>query len=261
MPDYLPDERPDKRPPIARRDDARRRVWAALWGRPTRAQVVVGVLLALLGFAAAVQVRAVRSDDELTGARRDDLVQLLQTLSAAQDRVSRQLAELEDTRDELQLSTNQRQVALEQAQRRLDALLLLSGEVGATGTGVVITIQDPDGSVGAVTLLNAVQELRDAGAEAIEINNVARVVAETWFGSGSAATGSALVVDDRTVRAPYVVEAIGASDTLAKAVEFPGGLADEVEALGGSVTVTPLDTVQVQSLAPEPDADFADPTT
>ena len=247
----MPDEQPD----------ARRRLLSTLWGRPTRAHVVVGVLLALLGFAAAVQVRAVRSDDEYSSTRRDELVQLLQTLSAAQDRVSRQLAELEDTRDELLLSTDQRQAALEQAQRRLDALLLLDGQVGATGPGVVITIQDPDGSVGAVTLLNAVQELRDAGAEAIEINNVARVVAATWFGSGPATSEPTLLVSDQTVRPPYVVEAIGASDTLAKAVAFPGGLADEVEALGGSVTVTPLDSVQIQSLAMEPDADFADPTT
>ena len=259
MPDETPAETPAEQVPPGGKDEARRRAWAALRGRPSRAQVVVGILLALLGFAAAVQVRAVRSDDEYSGAQRDELVQLLQTLSAAQDQASRQFAALEDTRDELLLSTDQRKAALEEAQRRLDALLLLSGQVGATGPDVVITIADPDGNLAPVTLLNAVQELRDAGAEAIEINNVARVVAQTWFDSSS--TGATLEVDGQTVRAPYVIEAIGAAETLVRAVDFPGGLADEVETLGGSVTVTQLDAVQVQSLAMETDAELADPST
>ncbi len=240
-------------------DAARTRVRGALLGRPSRGQAVVAVLLAVLGFAAATQVSAIRSDDDFTGARRDELVQLLQTLAAAQDRVELQLAELEDTRDSLQLSTDQRQTALDEARRELDALRLLSGQVGATGPGVVITIQDPDGNVGDVSLLNVVEELRDAGAEAIEINNTVRVVAQTWFRTGPDPAEPSLVVDGQTLKPPYVLEAIGASDVLATVVGFPGGLRDEVEALGGTVTVTEIETLQIQSLAVERELDFAAP--
>ena len=242
-------------------NEPRTRALGALLGRPGRGQAVVAVLLALLGFAAAVQVRVVDSDSAYTGARRDDLVELLQTLSAAQDRAEAQLAELEDTRLALQASSDQRQTALEEAQVQLDALQLLSGQVAATGPGVRITVADADGTVGAATLLNAVEELRDAGAEAIEINNVARVVAQTWFGDGRPSAGAALVVDERTVTAPYVIEAIADPATLAEAVTFPGGLTDEVEALGGTVTVAQAEALQVESLAPERTTEYAEPTT
>jgi uncharacterized protein YlxW (UPF0749 family) len=222
---------------------------------------VVGVLLALLGFAAAVQVNEVDSDDDYSGTRREDLVQLLQTLSSAQERAARQVAELEQTRAELAASTDTRRAALDDAREQLEALQLLAGQKAATGPGVTISIGDPDGSIAAATLLNAVQELRDAGAEAIEVNDVARVVAQTWFGEGSAEADGALAVDGIPVEAPYVVEAIGDPDTLVEAVGFPGGLIDEVEALGGTVTVTPVDALEIESSAVDRVDDFAEPST
>jgi len=241
--------------------DPRQRAWHGLTARPGRGQVLVAVLLGLLGFAAAVQVRSVDSGSEYAGARRGDLVQLLETVSAAQSRTLAQLSELEQTRAELEASTEQREAALNEAQDRLDMVQLLSGQVGATGPGIAVTIEDPDGTVGATTLLNAVEELRDAGAEALEVNNEARIVAQTWFGDAPDLAGGSLAVDGRTVSAPYIIEAIGARETLAEAVTFPGGLADEVEALGGTVAVAASERVLVESLAPEPDTEFADPST
>lgn len=244
-----------------REPDARSRARRALSAVPGRGQVVVAVLLGLLGFAAAVQITAIDSDDDFAGARRDDLVQLLQTLSAAQDRATRQLGDLENTRDALQASSDQRQTALDAARRQLESLRLLAGQVAATGPGVVITIQDPDGNVASRTLLNVVEELRDAGGEAIEVNNTARVVAQTWFGEGPDPADAALVVDGEPVSAPYVLEVIGDPGTLADAVQFPGGLDDEVTALGGTVAVTQSDSLQIESLTTARDTGFAEPST
>lgn len=240
---------------------ALQRVARSVVARPSRGQAVVGVLLAVLGFAAAVQVSEVDSDDAYSGTRREDLVQLLQSLSVAQDRAAGRLADLEETRDALQLSTEQRQAALLESQERLDSLRLLSGQVAAVGPGVRITIDDPDGTVGAATLLNAVEELRDSGAEAIEVNEAARVVAQTWFGDGPDPADASLVVDSRTVSAPYVVEVIGDPATLAEATAFPGGLTDEAEALGGTVSVVTSDELRVESLAPARATSFAEPVT
>jgi len=263
MPDTDPDTDPvpERRPAPEHPGDGRAALVAALRRPPGRGQVVAGVLLALLGFAAAVQVNVVNSDTPYAGARRDDLVQLLQTLAAAQDRASREFQELQDTQEALQESTDQRATALEEAQRQLDALRILAGVVGVTGPGVVITINDPDGSVGAATLLNAIEELRDAGAEAIEVDDTARVVAQTPLSDGADLTDGELLVGSRTVTAPYVLEAIGAPETLSEAVVFPGGLTDEVETLGGTVSVDTPDEVRITSLAPEADDDFVEPST
>jgi uncharacterized protein YlxW (UPF0749 family) len=241
--------------------DGRAVLLAAVRSRPGRGQAVAAVLLALLGFAAAVQVNVVNSDTPFAGARRDDLVQLLQSLAAAQDRASRQFDQLQDTQDALEDSTAQRAAALKEARRELDALEILAGTAGAVGPGVVVTIDDPTGTVGAATLLNAIEELRDAGAEAIEINDSARVVAQTPLGDGADLTDGELVVGTQPVAAPYVIEAIGAPQTLSEAVVFPGGLTDEVETLGGTVTVETPDQIRITSLAPEADDDFIEPST
>ena len=67
---------------------------------------------------------------------------------------------------------------------------ILAGTVPATGPGVTITIDDPDGAVTRPTLLDGVEELRDAGAEAIEINDSVRVVASTSFTDGDGGSSS-----------------------------------------------------------------------
>ncbi len=234
----------------------RSRVRAGLASRPSRGQAAVAVLLALLGFAAAVQVRSNTEGGNYPGARRGDLAQLLDSLDAAQQRAQKQIAELEATKLQLESSSSKNVTALQQARQEAANLAILAGTVPATGPGVVIRIDDPDGAVGAATMLNAVEELRDAGAEAIEIDNTARVVAQTYF----ADNGGSISVDGEPVSPPYVIDAIGSAATLAVAVNFPGGLADEVKALGGTVEVQQETQVDITSVAQQPSPEYASPT-
>ena len=59
--------------------------------------------------------------------------------------------------------------ALAETQRRAKVLGILAGTLPATGPGVVVAITDPQGKVRANVVLTVVQELRDAGAEALQI--------------------------------------------------------------------------------------------
>src|SRR5262245_4147346 len=179
----------------------RRRLMEALTSKPSRGQVVVAVLLCLLGIAAATQIRLTRSDNDFSGQRREDLVDLLDSLSAANDRARTQLNDLEQTRADLQSSSQRRAAVVEEGQQRLAVLGILSGTLPATGPGVTITIDDPDGTVSAATLLDGIEELRDAGAEAIEINDSVRVVASSSFTDSDGADGG-IIVDGETVRPP-----------------------------------------------------------
>lgn len=231
------------------------RLRSTLTRSPSRGQALVAVPLAVLGFAAAVQVGASNAGGVYTGDRRGDLVQQLDSLDAANARAQRQIRELEATKRELESTTDIRRAALEEARAEATRLAILTGTVPATGPGVVIRIDDPDGVVSAATMLNAIEELRDAGAEAIEINDSARVVAQTYF----ADRNGSLTVDGDDLRPPYVIDAIGAPATLGVAVEFPGGLEDEVRALGGTVEVQQVDAVDVTSLAEERTPEYAQP--
>lgn len=224
--------------------------------RQRRAQLVVGVLLAALGFAAAAQIRLTHQGDSYAGKRREDLIVLLDSLSAASDRVQTQINELESTRSDLLSSSQRRQVAVEEARERLRVLGILAGTLPAEGPGVTVTITDPGGAVTAASILNGIEELRDAGAEAIELNNRVRVVASTSFSERN----GAVVVDGQEVRPPYVVDAIGSSHTLSEAVIFPGGLADHVGQLGGDVTAQEVDVVKVTSLHVVDPLEYSQPT-
>jgi uncharacterized protein YlxW (UPF0749 family) len=224
--------------------------------RATSTQLVVAVLLALVGFAAVTQVRATESDTAFEGARRQDLILLLDSLDAATQRTQTELADLERTRRSLQDHTSAQLTALRQARQQLRTLGILAGTEPVSGPGIRIEIRDPSHTIVASTLLNAVEELRDAGAEAMEFNDVVRVVAQTALVD----TDRGLVIGGRFVQQPYVLEAIGAPHTLSEAVVFPGGLADEVAALGGSVDVAEVDALRIDSLHAPRQPQYAAPT-
>jgi len=237
-------------------EPARSRLARAFVARPGRGQLVVAVLLASLGFAAALQIRLTNTDGDFSGQRRQDLVALLDSLSSATDRTESRIDELEEARDELLTSSQRRQAALEQGRSELDVLAILSGTVAATGPGITVTVTDPDGSVLAASMLNGIEELRDAGAEAIEVNDQVRVVASTSFTE----VADQIVVDDVTLFPPYVIDAIGSPQTLSEAMVFPGGFSDEVEELGGAVGVEQLDVVRVDSLHEVEEPEYSQPT-
>jgi uncharacterized protein YlxW (UPF0749 family) len=233
-----------------------RRLWAALTGRPSRSQLIAAVLLAALGYAAAVQIQLTHSSETFAGQRRQDLVELLDSLSGASDRVQSQISALQTTRAQLQDSSSARAAAIADAQQQLRSLEILAGTIAAVGPGVTVTIDDPDGSVTPASLLNGVEELRDAGAEAIQVNHSVRLVQSSWIGG----TAGAVVIDGRPVRPPYVIEAIGSAHTLSDAVGFPGGLADEISSLGGQVTVAEDDSLEVDALHPAEQPQYSHPT-
>ncbi len=234
----------------------RDRLLSALRSRGSRGQAVVGLLLAALGFAAAVQLRANDQSDSFTGARQADLIALISTLSLATDRAEAEIRDLQLTRDALRSDTEARQTALDLARTQVETLGILAGSISATGPGVRITVESRSGEVGTDQLLNGIQALRDAGAEAVEINDTVRVVAQTGI-TDSARSG--LVVDGVALRPPLVIEAIGDPHTLATSVDFDGSFIDEVEQVGGTVDVQELDDVEIASTVSVPAPAFAQP--
>ena len=143
---------------------------------------------------------------------------------------------LEVTRDRLAGGADTSAEALKAAQERVDTLGILAGTAPAEGPGIVLTIDDPDGKVTSTLLLDALQELRDAGAEAVQIGDV-RVVVDTYFTD----TPTGIEVSGKRVRSPYVITAIGGSATMASAMDIPGGVNESVRRLGAVSTVDQRD--------------------
>lgn len=206
----------------------------ALMGRPraTKANALAALLAILLGFAVATQVRQ-NQVLGLESLRQNELVTILDNATLQSARLDQNARELQATRDALISGNTTGDAVLTAAQERLDALRVLAGTAQAHGPGIRMTISDPGAKVTPPLLLDAIEELRDAGAEAIQIGDV-RVVASTHFGKAA----SGVEIDGTTVTEPYVVLAIGKPQTLSSAMEIPGGLSENVRHLGASVTIS-----------------------
>jgi uncharacterized protein YlxW (UPF0749 family) len=242
-------------PATAPAKDATPRQWReALRLRRTRTQLVIGVLCTLLGFGVVAQVRATTDDNLLSTARTPDLIRLLDDLGQRQQRLDSERTQLLETRDRLVSGVDTGAAALREATERSRTLGILAGTVPASGPGVVVRITDPEQRVNAAVLLDTVQELRDAGAQAIQIDDV-RVVASTSFVDGP---GEQQVSADGTVLTrPFVVRAVGDPDTMAAALAIPGGVVDTVSQAGGTATVAKANDVAVDALRVLPTPRYA----
>ncbi|SDU74624.1 DUF881 domain-containing protein [Jiangella alkaliphila] len=232
------------------------RLWNAVRQKPDGGQVLVAVLVALLGFSAVLQVRS-DDDDALASARRDDLVQILDGLRRQADRLDDHVTELESDRRDLVSGADTEAAALEQAEERARSTGVLAGTIPASGPGIIMTISDPDHAVSAFTMLRAVNELRVAGAEAIQIrgggnDEAVRVVASTSFENPSS---DVLTVGGKELEPPYDITAIGDPGELSGAMTFAGGIVASIEddGDGADATVDEYDDLIVDVLH-EPEA-------
>jgi uncharacterized protein YlxW (UPF0749 family) len=236
-----------------------RRLWSAFL-HPGRGQIVAASILFIVGMAGVMQIRINADDDTYTTARREDLILLLDGLGAESRRLEGEIAELERTKTGLQSGADSQRLARENAEKRREELSILAGTAPAEGPGIRMRISDPNFRVSYGVLVNAVGELRDAGAEVIELNDSVRVVASTWFGTD--ATGD-LLVDWNTITRPITIEAIGDSHSLEEGARFRGGIVSEIEGpkIGGQVSIEPLARVIVASLHVSSDNQYARPAS
>ena len=204
--------------------------------------VITSALALALGFALVVQIRST-GEEEMAGATEEDLVRILDELDAREEQLRSQLSEREQAVDELGDGRDQSGSALAEAQRRAEAIGVLNGTLPARGPGLRVVIQDREGAVTTAVLLDAVQELRGAGAEAIEIDGV-RVIASSYV-SG---TPGELTVDGTGLEDPYEIVAIGPPTDLEVALNVSGGVVDDVARAGASATVTQSDELRVESV-------------
>jgi uncharacterized protein YlxW (UPF0749 family) len=224
--------------------------------RPSRGQLLLAAILLVVGMAMVMQFRTSAEHAPYENLRRDDLIQLLDNLNQESARLSSEVSEQEEIKRQLESGVGNEEVARKEARERLETLRILAGTAPAKGQGIELVIQDPQHKMTADILLNAIEELRDAGAEVIEINDSIRVVASTWFGQNN----QGILVDGHPIRTPITIEAIGDPHALEEGAHFRGGLVSEVEGqrVGGKVTIT-RGEIEILSLHEPPENEYSRP--
>jgi uncharacterized protein YlxW (UPF0749 family) len=197
-------------------------------------RVATAVACAVLGFLMVAQVRATEQvGDRLAAERSEDLARILSELTTQSDRLQSEITDLRLTLVEFETSAEREELALRTLQRRHDDLRILTGTTPVEGDGVVLTLTDPNRVLRQDQLVDTIQELRDAGAEAIAVNDV-RLVASSAFTTRN----ERLLVDRQPIDPPYRIAAIGPPDTIAQALAIYGGAIESLQARPGVTAVT-----------------------
>lgn len=210
--------------------------------RGTRGQLIAGLLCALLGFALVVQVRANRNEG-LSSLRQDELVRILDDVTRRGEELEAQVSSLRTQRTELRTGSDTERAAREAAAERSQVEGILAGQLPAQGPGVELVVRAGDEPLPAPVLYNVLEELRNAGAEAIQVGDQ-RITASSYFIDRS----EGVEVDGVVIKAPYRWLAIGDPDTMTTALNIPGGALAAVRNAGGTVDVATPDQVKITAV-------------
>ena len=239
---------PRRARPARTSEEARFRLRRTLTPQRSGTQFVITVLFIALGFTLTAAVSGNANDSILANARQSDLVSLLDDLAQREARLQAENTRLETARETL--LGGDEYSALNEAKRRADALGVLAGSEAIAGSGIAVSIS---GNLTASTLIDAIQELRDAGATAIQISDrdlAVRIVANTWFADST----SGITVSGTALQVPITISVIGDSSVLVPAIKIPGGLVDTVGSGGGEVKITESQNVDISAIVPLPNS-------
>lgn len=173
-----------------------------------------GVMGLLLGVLLVVQLqtqRALARTATLTGP---EPVVVLSTLVEANVRLRQERAALDSQVAEYERTSGQERLTT--LVEELNRLRIVNGLAEVTGPGVEVHVE---GSLSPLEMQDLVNELRNAGAEAIALNGQ-RLVASSVVAS----TEDALVMDGQQLSPPFTFQAIGNSRDMETALTRQGGL-------------------------------------
>ena len=114
------------------------------------------------------------------------------------------------------------QGSLSESQHEMDQLKIFAAVSPAHGPGISVRI---DGAFDDRAMSDLTNELRNAGAEAISVNDV-RVGPRSWYAPGPDRT---ILLDGKQLNGPWTVRAIGASEVVYVAITRTGGIAGQFE--------------------------------
>ncbi len=112
--------------------------------------------------------------------------------------------------------------SLTEGERQLAQLRVFAAQDAVAGPGISVML---DGPFDEKAMSDLVNELRNAGAEAIAIND-RRVGPRSWFAPGPA---GGIALDGNRLGGPWAVHAIGSSDVLYVAITRTGGIVGQFE--------------------------------
>ena len=204
-----------------------------------RGRLALGLVLAVLGFLVVVQLRSQAQDQGLSQLSVQDLTELVANVTTRNNQLREEIVTLQQQQQSVSAAVQRGDTSTSQMRSDLSHILAWSGAVGVTGAGVQVAV---DGPLPASAVGRLINELRNAGAEAIAVNGT-RVVP----GVAVAGDPGHLMLGGTPLTGSLVLLAVGQQDTLAGSLSRAGGITAQLTAQypGVTVRVDPQDLVNV----------------
>jgi uncharacterized protein YlxW (UPF0749 family) len=216
-------------------------------------QGLLTLISMLVGFAFVTQIRTY---DRITGDVRnlssEELSILIINLIDENARIESEIAQINQQNAFYARTQSDGSSMLNQLVSDLNQLRGLTGAAQVQGPGVRIVVNYALRAADVMALLN---EIRNAGAEAISINNQ-RITAHTSIEE----INGMLLINDTPQAPPYEIAVLGDSNTLMGALNRIGGLIriwDEID--GVSITIEPSELLTIPRDAAPLQFRFAQP--
>jgi uncharacterized protein YlxW (UPF0749 family) len=197
--------------------------------RDLRSQLTIAAVAFVLGLLVVVQLRTQTGGSALQALSTQDLTTLVASLNSQNDRLRSEIGTLQNQLDELRANRAAGATSVGQIASDLARIRAWAGLDPVSGRGITITV---GGKIEAAAVDDLLNELHNAGGEAIAVEDV-RVVARTTV---SGPPGS-LDVDGYVLGDPFRIRVIGKPDTLVGSLTRAGGIIAQLAATDPEATL------------------------
>lgn len=221
------------------------------------AAITLGIVCFVLTIAIFVQIKTTNNSNSTVAQTmeendlRDQVLRMKEKYDNIYAELQNATKKLEQVRENA--TKDDSEAKAKQEELRLNNMLLCQSDM--TGEGVIITLKDgttnnsdvlssltaTDVIVHNSDLLQIVNDLKNAGAEAISINGE-RIVQT----SSITCEGIIIKINNKKLGSPYVIKAIGSSATLETSLSIPGGYLDIMKNDGVIVDIKKSDGLTVE---------------
>ena len=189
--------------------------------RKVGAQLSLFAVCFLLGTLLVVQLFAYNRPTQITDLSAQDLSELIEALSTRNRQLRTTLADLTNEVEEYREAASRGESLLDVTTSDLERVTAFAGLAPVRGQGIVVEVE---GDLDAIALNDLINELRNAGAEALAVDGV-RVT-----GASVAVEGSrALEIDGVSIGRVFTIRAIGHPEGLLSTLRRPGGTVSVLE--------------------------------
>lgn len=221
----------------------------SIYKKATIVVIIFVLSLSLTGLISSYNKRQIANETPVANELRDTVFREKEK----NDRYTEKLKEKEQTLTRLREDVTKNNKLSDEQRKKIDNNNTILGLTKVTGKGVQIVLKDGEENKKAgstleasqtivhdVDILEIINVLRNAGAEAISINGH-RIIAT----SPISCIGTVIKINDEKVGAPYVISAIGNPESLESALNIPGGIISILEKFGIKITKEKKDEIKI----------------